>query len=395
MGYSSTVSEHRTSGASGLVVSARLGEQVRAAEDRQRVERAGARLSTETELQRLLRKLGDAARRAAPRDRRRARLPNAGSTASADRTTRDIGERMRIALSIAAPSARIAARWGDWHLAAALARSLERAGHVAGVRTADRLDGSDVQSFDVEVVLRGLRPQVRRGAAARVLWVISHPDDLTVAECDEADLILVASSRFAEELRSRTATPVEVLLQATDHHRFRQLPPDPELHHDVVAVAKTRDVPRPVVMDAIAAGLRPAIFGSGWEAFVDPSLVVASYVPNNELPRLYASAGVVLNDHWASMRDAGFVSNRLFDVLACATPVISDDLPEIADLFDGAVLTYRSVDELATHVDDCLRDPEAARQRAEHGRHLVLAAHTFDHRVVELEHHLRRHLLPG
>jgi spore maturation protein CgeB len=228
-----------------------------------------------------------------------------------------------------------------------------------------------------------------------VLWVISHPDDLTIAECDEADLILVASSRFAEELRSRTSTPVEVLLQATDHHRFRPLLPDPQHHHDVVAVAKTRDVPRPVVMDAIAAGIRPAIFGSGWEAFVDPSLVVSNYVPNNELPRLYASAGVVLNDHWASMRDAGFVSNRLFDVLACGTPVISDDLPELADLFDGAVLAYRSSDELATNVDGCLRNPDAARRRAEQGRDIVLAAHTFDHRVVELEQHLRRHALPG
>ena len=45
----------------------------------------------------------------------------------------------------------------------------------------------------------------------------------------------------------------------------------------------------------------------------------------------------MLNDHWDTMRAWGFVSNRIFDVLACGTPVISDHLPEIEELFDGAV----------------------------------------------------------
>ena len=111
--------------------------------------------------------------------------------------------------------------------------------------------------------------------------------------------------------------------------------------HDVAVVAKSRDVFRGAVRDAIAAGLEPAIYGSGWEQFVDPKLVESSYVPNEDLAVVYSSIGVLLNDHWDDMREHGFVSNRLFDALACETPVISDDMPEIATLFDGAVLTYR------------------------------------------------------
>ena len=146
------------------------------------------------------------------------------------------------------------------------------------------------------------------------------------------------------------------------------MPPDPAHAHDVAVVAKSRDVFRPSVADAIAGGLRPAIYGSGWEPFVDPALVVSDYVPNEELPVVYSSVGVLLNDHWETMHEWGFVSNRLFDALACETPVISDDLPEIAELFDGAVLTYRDAAELRELVDATLADPtggpRARRARA-------------------------------
>jgi len=198
-------------------------------------------------------------------------------------------------------------------------------------------------------------------------------------------------------LRARTRTPVEVFLQATDDDRFRRVPAVPEHAHDVAIVAKSRDVFRSAVADAVAAGLRPAIYGSGWEPFVDPALVVAEYVPNDELPQVYSSVGVLLNDHWQTMRDRGFVSNRLFDALACGTPVISDDLPDVHELFAGTVLTYRDVGELRELVATTLADPAAARARAARGREIVVEQHTFARRARELVDALRRHDLapPG
>ena len=295
------------------------------------------------------------------------------------------------ALTVAAPSVKMAHRWGDWHLALALERSLRRLGHRVLVQTSDRADDLSGRSCDIHVVLRGLAPVRRTPGQRHVLWVISHPEQVDDAECDAADLVLVASHRFARELRERTSTPVEVLLQATDHRRFRPLPADPAHAHPIVVVAKSREILRPAVADALAAGLRPAIYGSGWEGLVDPELVVADYLANEELPAVYSSAGVLLSDHWGTMRAWGFVSNRLFDALACGTPVISDHLPEVHDLFGDAVPTYRSPEELRKLVDADLEDPMAARERASAGRRTVLAAHTFDHRTRDLLDALRRH----
>jgi glycosyltransferase involved in cell wall biosynthesis len=291
---------------------------------------------------------------------------------------------LRFAVTVASPSAKVAARWGDWHLAQALAESLRRLGHDVRVQTADHADDLAVRASDVHLVLRGIQPVRRTPGQRHILWIISHPETIDDGELEAADLVLVASPRFAEHLRGRTTTPVEVMLQATDHRRFHPRAVDPAHRHDVTIVAKTRDVLRPVVADALAAGLRPAIYGGGWRTLVDRDLVVADHVDNEILPIVYSSAGVVLNDHWRTMRAWGFVSNRLFDVLACGTPVISDPVEGMDELFDGAVPEYHTPDELRALADEVLAAPETARQRAERGRQVILANHTFDNRARQL-----------
>ena len=56
----------------------------------------------------------------------------------------------------------------------------------------------------------GLETVPATAGQRQVLWVISHPESIETAECEEADLVLVASPRFAEHLRTRTSTPSSV-----------------------------------------------------------------------------------------------------------------------------------------------------------------------------------------
>lgn len=298
---------------------------------------------------------------------------------------------LRWVITTAVPSARVAARWGDWHLAQGLAQALRRLGQDVVVQTHDQAESLATRSSDIHLVIHGLASVRRSPGQRHIVWVVSHPESFDLDACDTADLVLVASPRFAEYLRARSNTPVEVVLQATDGVRFQRRPVVPEHQHPVTVVAKTRNVRRRVVADALAAGIRPAIYGSGWQHLVDPELVVSDHVDNDLLPIVYSSAGVVLNDHWDTMRSWGFVSNRIFDVLACGVPIISDHLPEIQGLFGAAVPTYGTSADLGDLVRKALADPEAARLRAEGGRQIVLAHHTFDHRASQILAMVERH----
>lgn len=300
-------------------------------------------------------------------------------------------DRPSVTITTATPSMKIAPRSGDWHYAQCLARALQRAGHHTRVQTIDQADATAGRVTDVHLVLRGLEPVRRTDGQRHVLWVISHPEALEAAECDAADLVVVASARFADHLRTLTDTPVAVLLQATDPEHFRPRPVDQRHQHRVTVVANSRGVDRRMVLDAITAGLAPAVYGTGWGGGVAADLVVADYIAFEDLPTVYSSAGIVLNDHWDTMRRWGFVSNRIFDVAACGVPVLSDHLPEIEELFGDLVPMWQHPDALAALVADAESDPAATRARADAARAIVLGAHTFDHRVDELMGLLAEH----
>ncbi|MDP1804669.1 MAG: hypothetical protein Q8K72_05850, partial [Acidimicrobiales bacterium] len=83
------------------------------------------------------------------------------------------------AVTTAVPSARVAERWGDWHFAQALARSLRQVGHHVVVQRLDEADSAAGRSCDLHLVLHGLGAVRRTTGQGHVLWVISHPETVT------------------------------------------------------------------------------------------------------------------------------------------------------------------------------------------------------------------------
>ncbi|HEV7773590.1 MAG TPA: glycosyltransferase [Conexibacter sp.] len=283
-----------------------------------------------------------------------------------------------------------AERWGDTHFARALADELERRGHDARIEVLAEWDASDRPPADVTIHLRGLWPYVPRRDPGydelSVLWNISHPDLLTIAECDAFDLVATPSARHAERLARHTSTPVAVVEQATDPVVF--FPEhNPAHERELVFVGNSRGIMRPILADLLG-GREPvrdlAVWGQQWEQFLPASLVAGQHLPNDEVRRAYSSAAIVLNDHWDDMREQGIVSNRIFDALACGAIVVSDHLPELEARFRDAVVTYRTREELHATIAELLADPAQRAERAAAGRAQVLAAHTFRHRVDAL-----------
>jgi len=291
--------------------------------------------------------------------------------------------RLTFCLKIGAPNREAAPRWGDLHFAESVADELRRRGHRALVQTLDEWEDEAGLSYDVVVHLKGLSRFHPKPGQFNVLWSISHPAELTGEECDGYDLVAVASALFAEQLKERTTTPVVVLEQAADPWVMY---PDPreQLAHELVYVANSRNVLRPIARDLLGTEHDLAIWGANWDGLIDTSRVIGEHIPNSALRQVYSSADIVLNDHWDDMREHGYISNRVYDALACGALVLSDDVPGLAERFGEAVVVYRSAEELRELIERLLADPAERRRRAELGRAAVLREHTFAHRVERL-----------
>jgi len=307
---------------------------------------------------------------------------DAGGTAALAALAR--GDGARWCINVCAPNWWSARSWGDLHFARALQQELHRRGTPCAIHVmADWERSRDATRFDVVLHLKGLSEYEPNPAQANVLWSISHPEKLTDAECERSDLVLVASERFAAELRERVTVPVGVLEQATDPAVFFP-DTDPEHERELVFVGNSRKVMRRILADLLPTDRDLAVWGGDWDGLIDGRHVVGTYLPNEQVRRAYSSAGIVLNDHWDDMRDHGFASNRLYDAVACGALVLSDRLSGLEERFGGAVVTYGTPGELHDLVEHFLAHPEERAARAAAGRELVLAEHTFARRVDAL-----------
>jgi GT2 family glycosyltransferase/spore maturation protein CgeB len=323
--------------------------------------------------------LGDDDRRAALAERFRGEVLQKHTYAHRARRLAEVlveyEERPSFCLKIGAPTWEEAERWGDLHFAQALERQLRGRGHRCLIQVLEEWENNEGLTYDVALVIRGLSRHFPKPGQFNVLWVISHPAEVTSDECDGYDLVCVASERFAAVLAEKTDTPVVVLEQATDPTVFYP-DPSPEYEHDLVYVANSRNVLRPIVRDLLPTDHDLAVYGGNWDGLIDTKYVVAEYIPNDELRKVYSSAKIVLCDHWDDMREHGFISNRIYDALACGATIVSDDVAGLSERFGDTVLTYDRADGLVELLDRLLdgeRRPGSS-----------VSAGTFEKRVEQL-----------
>lgn len=310
-----------------------------------------------------------------------------GGTPAPEDLAREV--RLDFAIRIAAPYA-VREAWGDFHFAESLKESLELLGHAATIRFVDG-DGTDGERDQVSISLRGLSAHAPVAGQLHVLWNISHPDQVAYAEYEACDLAYVASASYPALLRHVLSRRVDTLLQCTDARRFAcAADAVPGEDGRALFVGNSRGAYRDIVRWAVEAGIPLDIHGRGWEPFVPARLIASNGIANRELCGRYAAAGRVLNDHWESMREFGFVSNRVFDVLAAGGRLVSDPLPALEGIAGGLVVQVDSAASLAA----AMARPDALPQQRERVRlaRRVAAAHSFDARARWLCNDLLEHL---
>jgi spore maturation protein CgeB len=285
----------------------------------------------------------------------------------------------RFALKIGAPNRAVAHEWGDYHFAESLRNALVELGHVARIDCLDVWDSPDCYTDDCAIVLRGLSSYKAKPYQCNIMWVISHPDLISRAEYESYDIIFTASAKHQAHLNAQNI-PAHTLLQCTDQHRFNPGSERMSQLEKAIFIGNTRNVYRNVVKYAVESGIELNVIGAGWRDFIPGSYVIDDFIKNARVADRYRSAEFVLNDHWESMRTWGFVSNRVFDVIACGTPCLSDLVEGMSDIFGEAVVTYsgKADFESAVSLAKSLRErPNVLMEASDR----ILSGHTFSERA--------------
>lgn len=271
--------------------------------------------------------------------------------------------------------------WGDQHFAVGMKKEFEKLGYKANVLPRDRW--YDQSRAGYVIVLRGKNPYYRPMGDNRkyIMWNISHPDDVTIDEYNSYDYVFFASQKMHDEFASKLHVPSGVAQQCVDDSAM-VYEEGHDKQYELLFVGNSRHVFRPILKDLIPTEHKLTVYGRHWENFQVQDYVVSDYMDNSKVGQAYHDAKILLNDHWDDMRENGIISNRIFDALAVGAFIISDDIPEIHELFGDNVVTYHGREDLKEKIDYYLKHEEERDAKAKAGQKIALNGHTFRDRVA-------------
>ena len=202
--------------------------------------------------------------------------------------------------------------------------------------------------------------------AIKVLWVHSHPEKITSSGLARYDHVFCASQTMAARARA-LGSPATALELATSLQ-----PRSTSIKHEVVFVGNARPGGSRAVIDQMGTpdfGLK--IWGGGYVSLPQGSWM-GDYLEYADLPELYASSVISLNDHLPSMAESGIVTPRIYDILASGGFCISDANPGINEVFGDAVPQYRTSAELRSLIKHFLAHPDERLKLMAAGQKIAL-----------------------
>ncbi len=293
---------------------------------------------------------------------------------------------IRIALKVSCPPQR---HWGEFSYGLRLQKALEKKGYQVRCDFLPFWYSHQCEQDDVVLVLRGYTKYTANPNQINLEWIISAPFLEGYKELNQFDHLFVASDLYVQQLNARPMVkgPVSALHQCVDPETF---PPRPVNYKNqdprCLLIGnnhffKPNRYLRPVIADALQAGVPLRVIGKQWDALEGADFLEDKTIPNYQIHEYYRRHQIVLNDHLPSMRELGFINNRIFDVFSTGGFVITDPVPGLQDLLGDAVVTYRTPRELRHLVHTYQRDVGERQRRTQAVQKIILNRHTFDHRA--------------
>ena len=265
--------------------------------------------------------------------------------------------------------------WGDYHFGINLQREFNNKGYPSRIQLLDDWENLDDGIYDIIIVLRGLSIYTPKSQHYNIMWNISHPDDITFGEYEGYDKVYIASTYWADKIKELVNVDVEALLQCTNPNLFHQ-EYDEEYDSELLFVGNSRLIYRRILKDLLPTNYKLDVYGAMWDGIIDEKYIKAEHIPNNQLYRVYSSTKVLLNDHWDDMREKGFISNRIFDAIACQTTILTDHVRGIDELFKDAVVYYDTSEELDDKIKEAMNNTNVDAK--------LIEEHTFAKRTEKI-----------
>ncbi|MDI6644800.1 MAG: glycosyltransferase [Methanobacteriaceae archaeon] len=193
--------------------------------------------------------------------------------------------------------------------------------------------------------------------------------------------IIFANSKIAcDYVESKTGQKCNLLPIATNINRFNdKVSPKKEYECDYCFTGSYWNDPRDIIkiLDPDCLPYKFNLYGKNWDKFDKFKKYYKGFVNYYDVPKIYASTKIVIDDANRVTKGYGAVNSRVFDALASGVLVLTNGELGSNGTFDGKLPVFSSKDELNELIIYYLENDSERISKIKELQRLVLKYHNY------------------
>lgn len=253
----------------------------------------------------------------------------------------------------------------------------------------------DIAKNQIVIHLRGSVRYYPNKNNFNVLWIISSPEEVTIEEVNEYDIVLCSSKMYTVSLKKDGFDNIYFVPQATEKDYF-SINKESDKEFDLLFIGNNNNHGegkpiRKVINDILKINkdYNLKIIGRYWEQYVDKKYILKEFIHPDLLPTYYCKAKININDHRDEMRQNGFINNRTYDIAALGQFQISDYVDTMDELM---IESYTSLEMLEEKIDFFLHNKHERKIITEINKEKI-SKFTFENIVSDIIKIINRSVL--
>ncbi len=292
---------------------------------------------------------------------------------------------------------------GDYFTAISLGKSLQKFGWEIDFLSRTESEDWYYVDTDIDVLISLLdaydirKIRSMNNLLIKVAWPrnwlnrwISHPDFM------DFDLVMATSETACRYIEEKTGIKTSLLSLATDPDTFNpSVAGDEKWECDYCFTGSYWKDPREIIemLDPESLPYTFKLFGKNWDEFEKLKDYYEGFVNYQNMPQVYRSTKIVVDDANRVTKEYGSVNSRVFDAIASGVLVITNGDLGAEETFKGILPVYNSGKELKKLLEYYLSNDGERKSKIKELKEFVLSKHTYDQRAQKIKDMLEGYIL--
>lgn len=209
------------------------------------------------------------------------------------------------------------------------------------------------------------------------------------------DIVFTPSKKSQEYVMENSSQNPYLLPLATNPLRFNpEVRENKEYLSDYCFTGSYWNDPREIIdlLEPEELPYRFKLFGKNWDEIAKFRPYLGGFVNYSEIPQVYASTKIVVDDANRATKIYGSVNSRVYDALSSGALVLTNGRQGAEEIFKGMLPVFESKEELNNLLEKFLEEDDERQKLVKKLQSFVLKNHTYLNRAEQLKQTLIRYV---